>query len=98
MDVGADPPGPDQDPRRAGPPGCEQRHQIDLARENLVKTNLVIQGLELLIGVPSREPAGEQTTGLAIRSARSRPLVLAPTWGCVPFGPRTRSGFSVGKD
>jgi hypothetical protein len=45
--------------------GVEQRHQTDLARENLAKTNLVIQRLELLIRVPSPEPAGEQTTELA---------------------------------
>lgn len=46
-----------------GRQGVEQRHQTDLARENLVKTNLVIQRLELLIGIPSREPTAEETTG-----------------------------------
>ncbi len=43
--------------------GVEQRHQTDLARENLVKTNLVIQHLELLISIPSQEPAAEEPPG-----------------------------------
>ncbi|MGH3547748.1 MAG: NACHT and WD repeat domain-containing protein [Pseudonocardiaceae bacterium] len=45
--------------------GVEQRHQTDLARENLTKTNLVIQRLELLIGVPSGEPTEDQAIGSA---------------------------------
>ncbi len=43
--------------------GVEQRHQTDLARETLVKINLVIQRLEPLIGIPSWEPTVEETTG-----------------------------------